>query len=288
MIDPYVGYRGREDAVVIPRIRVAVALSILVHAAALWVFLPRLPLLSPGQERDQASERLQIVLNAPPIPAPESPPAPPPPRRETRAILTARPRPRNAPPRETPPEFVVPVPQAPEAPPPPPLAEAPKTYPPVEGDLASYIEARRRARGELSASTSPSESEIERRNRIVAANMPASQSPMAGQVRKRGGGLFEITRMAYDDAEFRFFGFHPESARKLPQMFEVRLGNNSDMRIAIVRRMIALIRETEHGDINWDSYRLGRIVELSARPEDNAALEEFMMQEFFNVNESIH
>src|SRR5215831_6415953 len=108
MIDPYVGYRGREDVVVIPRIRVTLALSILVHAAALWVFLPRLPLLSPGQERDQASERLQVVLNAPPIAAPESPP-PPPPRRETRAILTARARPRNAPPRETPPEFVMPV-----------------------------------------------------------------------------------------------------------------------------------------------------------------------------------
>src|SRR5215468_7891769 len=99
MIDPYVGYRGREDVVVIPRIRVTLALSILVHAAALWIVLPRLPLLSPGQERDQASERLQVVLSAPPIAAPESPPPPPPPpRRETRAILTARPRPRNAPP----------------------------------------------------------------------------------------------------------------------------------------------------------------------------------------------
>ena len=65
-------------------------------------------------------------------------------------------------------------------------------------------------------------------------------------------------------------------------MIPVRLGNNSDMRIAIVRRMIQLIRETEKGDFNWDSYRLGRIVVLSARPEDNGGLEEFMMHEFFD------
>ena len=65
-------------------------------------------------------------------------------------------------------------------------------------------------------------------------------------------------------------------------MVEVRLGGNGDMRIAMVRRMIALIRETEQGDISWDSYRLGRIVQLSARPADNAGLEEFMMHEFFD------
>jgi len=284
MIDRYADYRGREDVVVIPRIRVTFALSILIHIAALWFVFQHLPILTPGQERDQASERLQVVLNAPPVPAPEPTPAPPPPQRETRAILTARPRPRNAPPRETPPEFVVPVPEAaqvPPQPPPPPVVEPPKTYPPVEGDLASLIEARRRARGESSAS-STTESETERRNRIVAANMPSSQSPMAGQERKRGGGIFEITRMSYDDAEFRFYGFHKDAGRKMTQQYEVRLGNNSDMRIAIIRRMIVLIRETERGDISWDSYRLGRVVEISARPEDNAGLEEFMMHEFFD------
>ena len=168
----------------------------------------------------------------------------------------------------------------PPPPAPPPVAEPQKTYPPAEGDLASLIEARRRARGEPSA---PSvESDAERRDRIVASNMPKSQTPIAGQQKMRGGGLFEITRMSYDDGEFRFFGWHKDSGHRLPQVVEVRLGGNGDMRIAMVRRMIALIRETEQGDISWDSYRLGRIVQLSARPADNAGLEEFMMHEFFD------
>ena len=279
MNERYNWYRGRSDVVIIPRIRVTFALSILIHVAALWILLPRLPLLSPAQQRDQASDRLQVVLAAPRAPAPEPPPAPkaPAPPRETRAIITARPRPRNAPP-----EFVVPTEKAPEipAPPPAPVAEQPRVQPPVAGDLASYIEAQRRARGDPVASSE--ESDIERRNRIVAAGMPSSKGAIADQERKRGGGLFAITRMSYDDAEFHFYGFHKESGRKAPQTIEVRLGSNSDMRIAVVRRMIQLIRETERGDITWESWRLGRNVELSARPEDNAGLEEFMVHEFFD------
>jgi hypothetical protein len=244
--------------------------------------------LSPGVDQVQATDRLQVQIAAPPEPAPAQPiPPAAPPTRETRAILTARARPRNAPPKESPPEFVVPSAETPAIPVPPPPApapavvEAPKTPSPAESDMTSYMEARRRERGEPATSSS-AESENERRARIVASNMPASQSPMAGQPRKRGGGIFEITRMAYDDGEFRFFGWHQEAQRKLPQVIEVRLGKNSDMRIAIVRRMILLIRETEQGDFSWDSYRLGRIVTLSARPQDTAGLEEFMMQEFFD------
>jgi len=288
MNDRLAGFAGRNDVVVIPRIRVTFALSILVHVAALWVLLPRLPLLSPGKEPGEASDRLQVQIAAQraPLPTPALPPSPPAPARETRAILSARPRPRNAPPRETPPELVVPSPEVPEMPVPPPAAaaavEPARTYPPIEGDLASYVEARRRARGERSASGPPAEGETERRDRIVAAAMPAPQSPIASQERKRGGGgVFEITRMAYDDAEFRFFGWNNEARRRIPQRFEVRLGDNSDMRIAIVRKMIAIIREHEQGDFNWDSWRLGRIVVLSARPSDSSGLEEFLMQEFF-------
>lgn len=284
MIDRYAQYRYRSDVVVIPRIRVTFALSILIHVAALWILLPRLPLLLPGPDEASPSDRLQVQLAAPAQPAPAQPVPPTPPARETQPILTARARPPGAPPRQAPPKFVVPRPEAPPVatppPTPPPVVEPPKSYPPVEGDFASLIEARRRARGE--SNTPPAESDNERRDRIIASNMPASQSPLGGQQRKRGGGLFEITRMAYDDGEFRFFGWHRDAGRTLPQVIEVRIGTNGDMRIAMVRRMIALIRETEKGDISWDSYRLGRVVELSARPADNAGLEEFMMHEFFD------
>jgi hypothetical protein len=176
---------------------------------------------------------------------------------------------------------VVPRPEVPAIPMPPPappvVAEPAPSRPPVEGDLSSFIASRRRARGELAAP----ESDIERRDRIVASNMPTTPSPIAGRQMKRGGGLFEITRMSYDDAEFLFFGWNKDAGTRTAQAFEVRLGNNSDMRIAIVRKMIAIIREQEQGDFRWESWRLERVVVLSARPEDNAGLEEFLLREMF-------
>jgi hypothetical protein len=283
MFDPFAGPRRRDDAVAVPRIWLTFALSILVHIAALWIVLPRLPLLSPGEEQGQASDRLQVQLAALPPPAPASPPPPklPTPTRETRAILSPRPRPRNAPTPEVPPKIVVPSPEIPEIPlPPPPPAVAEPTPPqsPVADDLSSFIASRRRARGEVAA---PVESDNERRDRIVASNMPRISSPIANHEVKRGGGLFEITRMTYDDAQFLFFGWNKDAGRRTPQAYEVRLGNNSDMRIAVVRRMIAIIREQETGDFHWQSWRLDRVVVLSARLEDNAGLEDFLMREMF-------
>jgi len=284
MFDPFAGPRRRDDFVAVPRIWLTFALSMLVHIAALWVVLPRLPLLSPGEAQGQASDRLQVQLAALPPPAPARPPAPklPTPPRETRAILSPRPRPRNAPKPEAPPELIVPSPEVPEIPMPPPppvVAEPTPSEPPVAGDLSSFIAARRRARGE---GTAPVESDNERRDRIVASNMPTISSPMADHQVKRGGGLFEITRMTYDDAQFLFFGWNKDAGRTTPQAYEVRLGNNSDMRIAVVRRMIAIIREQAPGDFQWHSWRLDRIVVLSARLEDNAGLEEFLMHEMFD------
>jgi hypothetical protein len=283
MFDPFAGPRRRDDVVAVPRIWLTFALSILVHIAAFWVVLPRLPLLSPGEEQGQASDRLEVQLAAlpPPAPAPPPPPKLPTPTRETQAILSPRPRPRNAPTPVAPPEVVVPSPEVPEIPTPPPppvIAEPTPPEPPVAGDLSSFIASRRRARGEGDA---PVESDNERRDRIVASNMPRISSPIADHQVKRGGGLFEITRMTYDDAQFMFFGWNNDAGRRTPQAYEVRLGNNSDMRIAVVRRMIALIREQVNGDFNWQSWRLDRIVVLSARLEDNAGLEEFLMREMF-------
>ncbi|MGZ8265062.1 MAG: hypothetical protein ACXW2I_12745, partial [Burkholderiales bacterium] len=69
--------------------------------------------------------------------------------------------------------------------------------------------------------------------------------------------------------------------RNTLQLIEVRKGSEPDIRIAVVRRMIAIIREQEKEDFVWESKRLGRNLLLSARVRDNAGLEEFLMREFF-------
>jgi hypothetical protein len=99
---------------------------------------------------------------------------------------------------------------------------------------------------------------------------------------RNGGGIFRIERMGYDAAEFYFFGWNTDIRRNSKQLIEVRKGDNPDIRIAVVRRMIAIIRDREPEDFVWVSQRLGRNVTLSARQSDNAGLEDFLMQEFFD------
>jgi hypothetical protein len=180
---------------------------------------------------------------------------------------------------------------APEAPPAlatrPPPAAAPQRA--SEGDFAAFVEARRLARGDSapeappqSAAAAPpaAEDENARANRIAAANLGLGRSPTFGP-QPESGGVFEVKRLGYDTADFMFYGWNKDIRRTTSQLIEVRKGNHSDIRLAVVRRMIAIIREHEDGDFTWDSARLGRKLTLSARARDNSGLEDFMIREFF-------
>jgi hypothetical protein len=154
--------------------------------------------------------------------------------------------------------------------------------------LSSYIAARRNARGDAPATSEsnspnapPAESEKERLNRIVAANLGLNKTPTFGDDPKRGGGMFQIKRVGYDDAEFIFNGWDQDINRVARQMIEVRKGTNANIQIAVVRKIIEIIRSHEPGDFVWISRRATKGVQLSARPADNAALEDYMMREFF-------
>jgi hypothetical protein len=182
-----------------------------------------------------------------------------------------------------PPVVTLPNPEAPAIPSPPPAAPAvaapPRTTPPLEADLAAYIQARRRERGEQEGAVNDEAAQF---NRAIAANLPAPARGVAAQEAKRGGGIFQIKRMTYDDAAFEFYGWNKDMGRRTPQLIEVRKGDNADMRIAVVRKMIAIIRQFEKEDFTWETPRLGRVIVLSARLSDNAALESYLMHEFFD------
>jgi hypothetical protein len=281
--------RDRPDGVTIPTIWVAFALSLLIHFAVLWQWLPKPLRPSPDEIKlGAANGSLDVRLAPPPSPppAPKLPIQPPAPRPEASPpIVAVRPRP-------TPPviAFNWPPPNIQAPPPAVPAVTAPvPARLPADGDLTSYIEARRRARAQSSpaasaesvANAQPVEDDKARSNRIAAANLGAQRAPTFGYDPKQGGGVFQIVGMGYDHAEFFFFGWNKEIRRNTKQLIEVRKGNNSDMRIAVVRKMISIIREYEQEDFLWDSYRLGRSLRLSARARDNAGLEEFMLREFF-------
>jgi hypothetical protein len=132
------------------------------------------------------------------------------------------------------------------------------------------------------ASAPSAEDDKARSNRIAAANLATQRQLTFGYDPKQGGGVFQITRMGYNNAEFLFFGWNKDIRRNTKQLIEVQKGNNADTRIAVVRKMISIIREYEQEDFLWESQRLGRNLMLSARARDNAGLEEFLMHEFFD------
>ncbi|HEV8500759.1 MAG TPA: hypothetical protein VGR63_04225 [Casimicrobiaceae bacterium] len=279
----------RTDVVTIPLFWLALILSLLVHVAALWYFAMRQPVLLPGLEESDVnipmSVRLAESRPASPPPSGAQPPPPPPPAASPpqRAPSVTRPR--------VPPVIAalpnVPsterLPMAPEPIAPPTVSTPPE---PMAGDLSSYIESQRRARGERPSqpSANPADDAEARRDRAIAANLAsANDSPTYYGEPKNSGGVFNITYIGYDDAEFVFFGWIKEIRRRAPQKIEVRTGDNANIRIAIVRKMIDIIRQYEQGDFTWKSERIGHEVTLSARPGDQATLEDFLMRDFFDA-----
>lgn len=272
-----------RDRIAIPTVWVALALSLGLHALLLWGWLPR-PVLVPfdEQEKGRKSGALALRLAPPRVAQPEVPVVPPAP--------AARPKPAPAPaPRRA-------KPAPPASPSPPVLAieqpgkPAAAVTPPPAQDFAALVESRRRARESAqppqpaappSPPPQPQESEQARHSRIVAENLGLNRRPSFGTDRRHGGGIFQIERMGYDSAEFQFFGWNSAIQRESRQVIEVRRGTNPSMELAVVRRMIAVIREQADGDFLWESNRLGRDVVLSARPADNAGLEDFLLREFF-------
>lgn len=282
MTDPLL--RPREG-ITISRIHITLVLSILVHAFVLWKALPSLRHMTFDEpEQGPNSGRLAVRLAPPPLaPAPPAVQAEPPPK-----VITRPPEPKS---RATAPAprvialnkpAVVPPQQAAPVPAPPAETAAPPPRPPADGDFAALVEARRRAREASSApgmvASAPAETEAERARRITATNL-APKPIVFGYDPAAGGGVFQIRRISLNDAEVAFYGWNREIKRRTMQVIEISKGNNSDIRIAVVRRMIAIIREYENDDFRWESR--GRTVTLSARLRDNAGLEDFMLRDFF-------
>src|SRR6476660_5030456 len=172
--------RSRHDVITIPVLWLAIVLSLLVHLAALWNLLPRLPFLTnnPLAPGDELSAPLTATLEGPSTLVPESrppavvaEPAPTPPRPQPRPKPAPRPLPRTTPPPAppltspsspvtiAPPVEPLPAPAPPVTPPAPPVQRTP---PPT--DLSAFIAERRRARGEADTSqgntADPPESDI--------------------------------------------------------------------------------------------------------------------------------
>jgi hypothetical protein len=291
---------NRRDALTLPAFRVAIALSVLAHVLMLGKWLPQVRLPSAADLAQQDTSRSLVVNLVPPASPPPTPQSPPAPARLPAPAVQAPPpavatRPRPAP---SPPVIAMKKPAAEVPSPPPSVASPAAPAPPSPGnDLSSYIEAQRRSRiasaptpppspAPSRAPSAPVEDEAARADRAVAANLGLNRAPTFGpDATRSGGGVFQIQRLGYSDAEFLFYGWNKDIRRNTTQLIEVRKGDASDIRLAVIRKMIAIIRENEQEEFLWESPRLGRNVTLSARLRDNAGLEDFMLLEFFRTTQ---
>ena len=278
---------------------IALLVSLLLHALLLF-FAPNLMPLTPPARAPQQDlvVRLHSVERPPPTPPePEvqAPPAPEP---------VAQPKPRPKPPKparkprpKTPPVIATeqaqpeqlpapkPEPEPESAPEPTPVPEPPQvSAPPAEAaptDMMSYVNAARAKRrsaldeiARLNAEAVARErgpTAEERRDAIIKRNLQTEGT----------NGVFQIIGMDARNARFSFRGWTDNYSSAKRQIIDVRANPGEDIERAVVRRMISLIREYYKGDFNWESHRLGRVVILSARLEDNAGLEDFLIEEFF-------
>lgn len=248
------------------RIDFFAAASVLAHVVIL-----SLPVHRPPPPISNAPGPLNVVINSPESPArPEivPPPEPQPTARPAPTVLSRRtPASREAPK----------VPLAPQEAPTP----APVPSPPM--DMLAMIEARRAQRRAAEAADARGPPSAENRElskeEASSASLGRNLQTLAG--REGVGGVFQVIRIGPRTGEFAFNGWRPDSQRKWREVIEVDAGMGGNVELAIVKRMIELIRTHYSGDFNWESHRLGRVVNLSARASDQEGLEDFMLREFF-------
>jgi len=251
--------------------RIGIAISVGLHLLAVlyYLFKPA----EPFHRSKPPSEGTMVYIS----PLPQKPNKPekktevakakPPPPQTQRRVATITPPAAARPKLET---YVPPV-------------VAPMTPPPVEdmADMIAKRRAQRQANNPTPAEPAP-ETADERGNRIAKANIARAQGgKSAGADRDDTGGVFSIVDQTYHSADVKFRGWNTNFKRNWSQQVHVEQGSEIDIETAIVKKMIELIRKEKPGDFVWESHRLGREVPMSARKEDEAELQAFLLKEFF-------
>jgi hypothetical protein len=158
----------------------------------------------------------------------------------------------------------------------------PVTPAPPDLDMSAMIEQRRKARQAAEPSPAPTTESSGQSGRERTANERAQANVRRSQEQANGsgGGLFQVTGNGVRERLVSFRGWDGTSR----QSFKVDAGLGGDIEKAVVRRIISMIRERFKGDFTWVT-RYNREVQLSARPEDDAQLEAYLMKEFFGYEQ---
>lgn len=281
----------------------AILISLLLHALLLFT-IPKFDFLQTPPDRapqQSITVRLNTIKQPQPAPAiPEPVPEPEPPKPEppkSKPVQKPKPAPhpkpapqpkepevmaveKPAPEKTAPDSFTIPA--TPPAAEPAPAAEA-EAEAPAPTDMMSYVNAARARRQQAQQQIARLNAEAVARARGPTAEQQRDAIIKRNLQTQGTNGVFQILSMGSRTATFSFRGWTDDYSSARRQVISVEVSPGEDLNRAIVRKMIGLIRQYDKGDFNWESYRLNRVVILSARLEDNAGLEDFMLEEFFGA-----
>lgn len=274
------------------RILLTLLLSILLHLSLLWLFAPKL--FSMGAPASDAPP-LQITLGPPQKEeiAPSEEVLPTPEVVQEEQVELPKPKPPKVKPSESRKKIEIPVDVVKESETivqpreklnkdlPKPVQPDVSPDPLPGEDMQAYVKRIQQAKlakqglakqdVEAVMESNNPQSEGEKRDAKIKANLDLDGT----------NGIFEIRYLGPHNAQFSFKGWKNNINTARLEIFDVNAADGADIKAVIIKRMIAIIRRDYDGDFNWDSRRLGHVITLSARLEDNEALESFMMNEFF-------
>ena len=261
---------------------IAFLVSLIIHAIILFFVVPKLK-----QAPEVEPPPFEVVLAQPeatpePLPLPPEP-IPEPPKKEesiNKPKVMTKPVDKKA----KPTDFTVPEVMTAQKPAPKSMPDNLPTKPddkPV--DMLAYVNKKRAERDVQEADAAKINAEA-----VAKEKGPSEEEKRDAKIKSNfqngTNGIFEITSLGGQNATFTFLGWMSDYSASHRQYFEVEAPRGQDVRRVMMRRMISLIREHYQGDFNWESHRQGRTIVLSARPEDSAGLEDFLMLEFFGQN----
>lgn len=261
----------------------AFVVSIVLHLLVFMIFVPKIDLSPPS-----SSPTIEVSL-APQAKAPELAPEPVPiPQQlelKPEPIIIAK-KPTSKPSKPQPKDFSVPKVLTQETNekslPTPPTKPQPQSPADAPTDMASYI-AQQRAKREASEKDAARQNTAAAAAEIGLTEEQKRDERIKNNLKSGTNGIFSIQRLESKSASFSFKGWTDYTNVKL-KFYEVEASGGEDVRLVMIRRMIEIIREHYDGDFPWESHRLGRTITKSARQEDSAELENFLMQEFFGTN----
>ena len=257
------------------RIELCIGLSLLVHGLLFLISMQH-HVEDAGMPSQATQGPLTVRLThlPPPLAAaaavqsiPKPRPTPPTKPRSRTVIAVSKPTPKSAPV-----TIEQPAPQPDRAPPP--------------ADMMAMLNAARARRGAANNNAANDNADAAESGRepsadeVAMANIKRNLQRATGR-RDGTGGVFEILSKGVRNGQFAFRGWTPGTGSTWHETIEVDAGIGGNVELAMVRKMIELIRKHYNGDFNWESHKLGQVVVLSARSKDNAELEAFLMREFF-------